>query len=93
MKTDANFLSKVERSELLKIARDGLEEHRVARRANAMILLDDGWDYGAISRALLLDDSTVRLWRKAYAEGGVDGLLLFDLKGGQSALSAEQVAG
>jgi transposase len=55
------------------------------------VLLDDGWDYGAISRALLLDDSTVRLWRKAYAEGGVDGLLLFDLKGGQSALSAEQV--
>ena len=91
MKTDANFLSKAERSELLKIARDGLEEHRVARRANALLLLDGGMGYGQVAKVLFLDDSTVRLWRKAYAEGGVDHLIMFDLKGGFSALSAEQV--
>jgi hypothetical protein len=40
VKTEADFLSTAERSELLKIARDGLEKHRVARRANAILPLD-----------------------------------------------------
>ncbi len=91
MKTDANFLSKAERNELLKIARDGLEEHRVARRANALLLLDEGMGYGQVAKVLFLDDSTVRLWRKAFAEGGVDNLIMFDLKGGFCALTVEQV--
>jgi len=81
VKADANFLSNAERSGLFKIARDGLEEHRVARRANALLLLDKGWSYATVSEALLIDDSTLRLWRKAFAEGGVDNLIMFDLKG------------
>jgi len=91
VKTDANFLSKAERSELLKIARDGLEEHRIARRANALLLLDKGWSYAHVAEALLLDDSTLRLWRKAFGEGGVDNLMMFDLKGGHCALTFAQV--
>ena len=91
MKTESKFLSERERQELLKIARDGLEEHRVARRANAILLLDKGWSYADVAEALLLDDSTLRLWRKAYAEGGVDNLVMFDLRGGFCALTAEQV--
>jgi transposase len=91
VKTEPKFLSERERQELLKIARDGLEEHRVARRANAILLLDKGWSYSDVAEALLLDDSTLRLWRKAYGEGGVDNLIMFDLKGGFSALKAEQV--
>ena len=91
MRTESAFLSGSERAELRKIARDGLEEHRVARRANAILLLDKGWSYAMVSEALVLDDSTVRLWRDAYAEGGVDALLLFDLKGGACALNAKQI--
>jgi transposase len=91
VKTEPKFLSERARQELLKIARDGLEEHRVARRANAILLLDKGWSYADVSEALLLDDSTLRLWHKAYAEGGVDNLIMFDLKGGFSSLTAEQV--
>jgi transposase len=91
VKTERKFLSEAERSELLEIARDGLEEHRVARRANALLLLDDGMGYGEIARVLFLDDSTVRSWRKAYREGGVDNLIMFDLKGGLCALTGEQV--
>jgi transposase len=91
VKTEPKFLSERERQELLRIARDGLEEHRVARRANAILLLDKGWSYSDVAEALLLDDSTLRLWRKAYGEGGVDNLIMFDLKGGFSALKAEQV--
>lgn len=91
MKTESKFLGERERQELLKIARDGLEEHRVARRANAVLLLDKGWSYGEVAEALLLDDSTIRDWRKAYGEGGLDNLVMFDLKGGFCALTADQV--
>ncbi len=38
----AGFLSPAERAELIELARDGLVEHRVARRANALLLLDRG---------------------------------------------------
>jgi cystathionine beta-lyase/cystathionine gamma-synthase len=36
------FLSAAERKELVSLVRDGLAEHRLARRANAILLLDDG---------------------------------------------------
>jgi transposase len=91
MKTNPHFLGHAERSELLEIARDGLEEHRIARRANAILLLDKGMSFGQVADVLFLDDSTVRLWRKAFAEGGVDNLMMFDLKGGHCALTAAQI--
>jgi hypothetical protein len=36
------FLTAEEREDLTKLARDGLAEHRLARRANALVLLDRG---------------------------------------------------
>ena len=44
-------------------ARDGLAANRLPRRANALVLLDDGMSYAAVARVLLLDDDTVRAWR------------------------------
>ena len=38
----AGFLSTVERAELIALARNGLVEHRLARRATALVLLDRG---------------------------------------------------
>ena len=87
-----NFLSKDDRARLTSIARDGLEEHRVARRANAILLLDRGWGCEKVSDALLLDDDTIRSWFKIYREGGVDALETFDFAGGHRALNAEQLA-
>lgn len=84
------FLSTKERQILMGIARDGLEEHRVARRANAIVLLDQGWSCERVAAALLLDDDTVRNWRRAYEQGGVDGLKTFGHEGGCSRLSLEQ---
>ena len=66
MKTDRNFLSPADRAILVEIARDGLEEHRIARRANAILLLDKGWSYAEVAEALLVDDSTIRDWLKAF---------------------------
>jgi len=84
------FLSALDRQVLIRIARDGLAEHRVARRANAIILLDRGWSCERVGAALLLDDDTVRDWHRAYERGGVEGLKSFDHEGGASRLTDEQ---
>ena len=52
------------------------------RRANAILLLDKGWSYAEVAEALFLDNSTVRAWLKEFQEGGVEAIVLFDLKGG-----------
>ncbi len=41
------FLSKEDRGELIALARDGSAACRVTRRANALVLLDDGWELSA----------------------------------------------
>ncbi len=85
------FLTKDERARLTSIARNGLEEHRVARRANAILLLDKGWTCEKVSVALLLDDDTIRSWFKIYRDDGVEALEVFDFAGGHRTLSAEQL--
>jgi transposase len=84
------FLSAAERQALIEIARDGLEEHRIARRANAIILLDKGWSCSRVATALLLDDDTVRSWHKAYESQGLEGLRHFGHEGSACRLSEEQ---
>jgi len=91
VKPHRNFLSPKDRADLVKIARDGTEEHRIARRANAILLLDRGWSFADIAEALFLDDSTVRTWLKSFQEGGVEALVLFDLNGGSCALAPLQI--
>ena len=46
------FLSSAERSELRALARDGLGAARAARRANAIVLLNDGWSCEEVATAL-----------------------------------------
>ena len=52
VKTNRNFLSAADRADLVKIVRDGLEEHRIVRRANAILLLDKGWSYAEVAEPL-----------------------------------------
>jgi transposase len=84
------FLSTAERKELLPVARDGSAAHRIARRANAILLLDDGLSCEQVAKVLYLDDDTVRGWRKLYDERGIAGLEQFDAGGSSSHLSTEQ---
>ena len=58
----ANFLSPKERLELEGCVRRQREEYGVARRANAILLLDDGESCTQIARFLYLDDDTIRGW-------------------------------
>src|SRR5436305_2182616 len=84
------FLSATDRRALVGLARDGLEEHRIARRANAIVLLDQGWSCERVAEALLLDDDTVRNWHRAFEQGGVEELKSFGHEGSSSRLTDEQ---
>ena len=86
------FLSAAERKELRALARDGLSEARVARRANAVVLLNDGWSCAEVAAALLMDDDTVRAWHDLYAGHGLTGLVVLQHQGSQSHLSVCQEA-
>jgi hypothetical protein len=64
--------------------------HRLGRRANALVLLDDGMGYAAVAKVLLLDDDTVRTWRRLYEDDGIEGLAGFGYEGSACRLSNEQ---
>lgn len=44
------FLDAASRKDLRELARDGAVPHRLARRANALVLLDDGMNCNAVAR-------------------------------------------
>jgi transposase len=84
------FLSPGQRAELIALLRDGRTEQRLARRANAVLLLDDGWSCERAATALYLDDDTIRGWRRSYDEAGVEGLRRFEAGGSASLLTQAQ---
>lgn len=84
------FLDGESRKDLIELARDGSAEHRLGRRANALVLLDDGMSCAEVARVLLLDDDTVRTWHRLYEEDGIDGLAGFSAGGSDCFLSLEQ---
>jgi transposase len=86
----AGFLDAASRRDLIELTRDGSAAHRLARRANALVLLDDGMSCEAISRVLFLDNDTIRRWYQLYQEDGVEGLASFNHEGGSCRLAVEQ---
>jgi transposase len=86
----AGFLSAVDRADLIALARDGSAAHRLARRANALVLLDAGWSCEKVAEALFVDDDTIRKWRGLFVEDGLEGLTRFEAGGSACQLSDEQ---
>ena len=86
----AGFLSREERAALTDLARDGSITHRLARRANALVLLDDGMSCEQVGKVLLLDDDTIRRWHGAFAQGGRKALMRFEVGGSACSLNAAQ---
>jgi transposase len=86
------FLPADDRRALTRLARDGLAEHRLARRANAIVLLDQGWSCERVAVALLLDDDTVRNWHRAFEEGGIEALKTFDHEGSSHLTEEQEIA-
>ncbi len=84
------FLDKESRQDLIELARNGSAAHRLARRANALVLLDDGMSCEAIAKVLFLDDDTIRTWYRLYEADGIEGLTNFSYAGSVCQLSGEQ---
>ena len=84
------FLDKASRQDLVELARDGSAAHRLGRRANALLLLDDGMSCAAIAKVLFLDDDTIRTWHRLYEEDGIEGLASFGYEGSACRLSEAQ---
>lgn len=84
------FLTPEDRKDLVELARDGSAEHRLGRRANALVLLDEGWSCESVGKALLLDDDTIRTWYRLFREDGVEGLAGFGYEGSACHLTAAQ---
>jgi transposase len=84
------FLDPESRKDLIELARDGSAAHRLARRANALVLLDDGMGCSAVAKVLLLDDDTIRTWHRLHEEDGIEGLASFSYEGSACRLTLEQ---
>lgn len=88
----ANFLSAEDRLELERCLRRHREEYGIARRANAILLLDDGESCSRIAKFLYLDDDTIRGWYKNYRQDGWERLALDGWQGGHSRMNTDQEA-
>jgi transposase len=84
------FLDPESRRDLIELTRDGSVAHRLARRANALVLLDDGMSCEAIANVLFLDDDTIRTWHRLYQQEGIEGLAGFGHEGSVCRLSEAQ---
>ena len=88
----SGFLSAQDRKELPGCVKSQTEEHGIARRANALLLLDEGKPCTDIAKVLYIDDDTVRCWHQQYVQGGRDFVVIDDWQGGASRMTAEQEA-
>jgi len=86
----SGFLDRESRRDLIELTQDGSVEHRLARRANALLLLDDGMSCEAIGKVLFLNDDTIRTWYRLYEAAGIEGLASFGYEGSACRLSVEQ---
>jgi hypothetical protein len=80
------FLDPESRQDLIELAQDGSAEHRLARRANALLLLDDGMSCETAAKVLFLNDDTIRTWYRQYQDDGIEGLASFGYEGPAPAL-------
>jgi transposase len=83
----SGFFSEEDRRAL---ARDGSSPCRVTRRANALVLLDEGTSCQEVAPVLLYDDDTIRGWRKLFEQRGIEDITSFDVGGSASYLRVQQ---
>jgi transposase len=57
--SNLGFLDPASRRDLIELTRDGSVPHRLARRANALVFLDQGMSCGDVASVLFLDDDTI----------------------------------
>ena len=75
----------------LRIAHRVTKKKREADRIKTLILLSSGWTYAQASKALLLDEETLRNYVKRYRTGGLKKLLKDNNKGSHSKLICTEI--
>ena len=68
-----------ERKELKQVLRQRKADGLIVRRANALLLLDDGIGAIEVARVLYLDAETIRGWRRHFAKHSLRFLYLSPL--------------
>jgi transposase len=66
------------------------DEHRIAERLHAILLLDSGQNAESVSQILHIHPKTLKRWVKAFATGGEAALTSFQYVGGEGWLTEEQ---
>ena len=67
MQPTKHFLTQNEK-DILKSRHRQERDKRLCDRIKSILLLDDGWLYGQVAYALLLDDDTIRRYYKIWRE-------------------------
>ncbi len=85
-----HYLTPEQRQTLTEIVRKPTLSHGIARRANALLLLDLGMGCDEVGRVLFVSGDTVRGWHRDYTTVGLAKLLGFDWKGSEGYLTGGQ---
>ena len=89
--SESRFLTPKERIELHSILKRSRGEALASRRANMLLLLDDGWEISSVAKVLYLDIFTVTGVFKRYKDEGVPSLYAACITGRPTKLNAEQL--
>ena len=84
-------LTDQQRDELMRLAKRPTIQHCIARRANALVLLDRGMFCAEVGSVLLVDEDTICGWVEIYATGGASALERFDGGGSACDMTDEQI--
>jgi len=84
------FLSPDEKSKL-KILHRVSSNRKQGDKIQAILLLDQGYEYAEIARILLIDQSTVWRWYESFITAGITGLLKDNYIGGTCKLTEGQL--
>jgi len=76
----------------LKALHKRQRDRKKADRVKAVVLLGAGWSVPQVAEALLVDATTVRLWRDLYQQGGEEKLLTLLYKGAEAKLTDAELA-
>jgi len=66
------------------------DDHRIAERLHAVLLLDSGQNAETVSQILHIHPKTLKRWVKAFAAGGEAALTSFQYVGGEGWLTDDQ---
>jgi len=65
-------------------------DRKIADRVKAVVLLGSGWSVAKVAEALLVDETTIRLWWEKYEHGGDEELTTLCYAGKEPYLSESQ---